>query len=137
MSPISKFAVFLVLAGVLAALFALVPAIRPQAISSEKNGTHQPANSEIPAPRFRPKVPASEDKAGEAKAGGATAENPFLSKVKVPAIRRGNNYGWVQLPRGTRVDLVRETGDGLLVRWDGTTVKVPPGAAATGAVVVR
>jgi hypothetical protein len=65
------------------------------------------------------------------------AQKIISSNVTVPAIRGVNNYGWVQLPRGTRVELVGERGQDLWVRWDGTTVKVPHVAASNGSIVVR
>ncbi|MEA3207865.1 MAG: hypothetical protein QOE70_922 [Chthoniobacter sp.] len=57
--------------------------------------------------------------------------------VRVPAIRGENNYGWVQLPYGTTVELVRDEGASLLVRWDGNTVRVLRGSATDGLVVLR
>ncbi|HYR58592.1 MAG TPA: hypothetical protein VEO95_08190, partial [Chthoniobacteraceae bacterium] len=57
--------------------------------------------------------------------------------VRMPAIRGLANYGWVQLPRGTQVDLVRQKGNQLWVRWDGIVVKVNSSSAATGAIVVK
>ena len=135
MSPISKFAVFLALAGVLAVLFAFVPGHRAMRVPYEKVEM-RPVKSEPPAHRLE-KLPGEENRLGEAKLKAPLGEKIISSQVKVPAIRRGNNYGWVQLPRGTKVDLVRASGDCLWIRWDGTTVKVPPITATTGAVVVR
>lgn len=57
--------------------------------------------------------------------------------VRVPAIRESQNYGWIQLPRGTQVDLVKEQFDGLLVRYDETFVVIPRAAVQDGSVVLR
>jgi hypothetical protein len=136
MSPISKFAVFLALAGILAVLFAFVPGNRQKTIPSENVELH-PANPSVPSELLRQDLPTGQNKTGEANYGASAEGKIFSPQVKVPAIRGMKNYGWVQLPRGTRVDLVREVRDGLWVRWDGTTVKVPQGAASAGAVLVR
>jgi hypothetical protein len=55
----------------------------------------------------------------------------------VPAIREAQNYGWIQLPHGTRVDLVEEQRDGFLIRYDESYVVVPRAAVDDGSVVFR
>jgi hypothetical protein len=57
--------------------------------------------------------------------------------VRVPAIREAQNYGWIQLPRGTHVDLVEEQRDGFLVRYDESFVVIPRAAVTDGAVILR
>lgn len=57
--------------------------------------------------------------------------------VRVPAIREAQNYGWIQLPRGTRVDLVEEQRDGFLVRYDESFVVIPRAAVEDGTVILR
>lgn len=136
MSPLSKFAVFLVLAGVLAVLFAFLPGERPPVIHTEKT---EPQSEQSRIERAQPpvrKVSAGEV-TGRTQSPATKVENKFPTNVKMPAIRGVNNYGWVELPRGTEVSLVRKSDDGLWVRWDGTIVKLPPVAAASGAVVLR
>ncbi len=57
--------------------------------------------------------------------------------VRIPAIRGETNYGWVQLPRGTNVDLVHQNAANLIVRWEGTMVQVPQDAVISGAIALR
>lgn len=57
--------------------------------------------------------------------------------VRIAAVRGENHYGWIQLPVGCVVELVRGEGEHLIVRYDGTTVRIPRAAAETGAVVLR
>lgn len=136
MNSMTKFAVFLTLAGVLAVLFTFIPGDHPKVIHTEKAKTF-PEKTEQPE-SSRPAKPASHESRGtDAPSRTMIGENNFSPKLKVPAVRGVTNYGWVELPRGTRVSLVRESGDNLWVRWDGTLVKVPQGIARSGAVVVR
>ncbi|MGB8170175.1 MAG: hypothetical protein WCF18_21915 [Chthoniobacteraceae bacterium] len=136
MSPITKFAVFMILAGVLAILFALVPDSRMKAIHSEKTDLLRESSGK--SGPLLPSVPLTGDrKLGKTPARPAAGENKFVEKVRMPAIRGVNNYGWVELPRGTRVNLVKESGNRLWVRWDGTIVEVPNVVAASGAIVLR
>jgi hypothetical protein len=51
-------------------------------------------------------------------------------------VRDGRDYGWVQLPRGTRMELIRDEGKTLVVRYDQVTVRISRRAAETGTVVV-
>ena len=135
MRPIAKFAIFLALAGVLAFLFAFVPGNGAKKLPFEKADL-TPETSEAPA-RIPMKAFRGKASLGDACPVAAGIEKIISPQVKVPAIRGENNYGWVLLPRGTKVGLVRASADTLWVRWDGTTVKVPQVAAATGAIIVR
>ncbi|MES2568972.1 MAG: hypothetical protein V4710_02830 [Verrucomicrobiota bacterium] len=65
------------------------------------------------------------------------AADLFSSQIRVPAIREGHNYGWIQLPRGTSVELLRSEGDNLLIRYDDMTVRMPQSAVEEGAVILR
>ncbi len=58
-----------------------------------------------------------------------------IREVRVRAVRDGRDYGWVQLPRGTRVGLVRDEGETLLIRFDQVTLRIPRVMAETGMVV--
>ena len=58
-------------------------------------------------------------------------------QVRVPAVRDGHTYGWIQLPRGTAVDLVRVEGNDFVVRYDETVVRLPQSEAREGSVIVR
>ncbi len=59
-----------------------------------------------------------------------------LPEVRVRASRDGRDYGWVQLPRGTRVELLHDEGKTLVVRYDQVTLRIPRRIAETGTVVV-
>lgn len=59
-----------------------------------------------------------------------------LPEVRVRATRDGRDYGWVQLPRGTRVELLHNEGKTLVVRYDQVTLRIPRRIAETGTVVV-
>lgn len=58
-----------------------------------------------------------------------------LREVRIRAVRDGRDYGWVQLPRGTRVELVRDEGSTLLVRFDQVTVRISRAVVTAGLVV--
>lgn len=59
---------------------------------------------------------------------------PFR-EVRVRAVRDGRDYGWVQLPRGTRVELLRDEGKTLLIRYDQVTLRVSRATVKAGLVV--
>lgn len=52
------------------------------------------------------------------------AEDVPLSELRVSAIRNGRNYGWVQLPKGTQVTVIKQEGDQALVQWDETVMNI-------------
>jgi hypothetical protein len=62
-------------------------------------------------------------------------EAASLPEIRVWAIRAGNNYGWIQLPKGTPVRLLREEGAWLVVRYDESVVKIHRSVAEAGLVV--
>jgi len=62
-------------------------------------------------------------------------EAASLPEIRVWAIRGGNVYGWVQLPKGTVVHLLREEGPWLIVRYDESVVKIHRTVAEAGLVV--
>lgn len=59
------------------------------------------------------------------------------SAVRLSAIRRGTNYGWIELPRGTVVDLVSVEPRSLIVRFDDGFVRIPKWTASDGTVSLR
>ena len=134
MKLLSKFALLLVLAGVLAIVLSftgLAPRgirLSPQASPTDRNGPAEVIAQ--PKPNVRT-VPNSNE------IPSALSDQGARSHVRVPAIRGENNYGWVQLPRGTSVELVQQSAGNLIVRWDGIMVKIPQTAANSGAIALR
>jgi hypothetical protein len=57
--------------------------------------------------------------------------------VRIAAVRGDTNYGWIQLPRGCVVEVVRTEREHLLVRYDNSLVRIPQSAARSGAVILR
>ena len=133
MKLLSKVALLVLLAGVLALLLAFLGAKLPGArVSFTKSGSETPATP----------VTASANPATPAIASSAIdaiqpANDESRSHVRIPAIRGESCYGWVQLPRGTRVELIQQNADNLIVRWEGITVKVPTTSALSGAIALR
>lgn len=77
-----------------------------------------------------------------AEAEGATpASAAVVSKpgrppeIRVRAVRNGKDYGWVQLPRGTTVNLVRDEGSTMLVRFEEVTLRVTRSQVDAGLIV--
>ncbi len=60
-----------------------------------------------------------------------------LPEVRVAALRGLNNYGWIQLPRGTPVELLRTEGEYLIIRYDETVMRIHRRIAEAGLVVPR
>jgi hypothetical protein len=58
-----------------------------------------------------------------------------LQEIRVWAIRNGTKYGWIQLPKGTPVRLLREEGSWLVVRYDESVMKIHRSVAEMGMVV--
>lgn len=58
-----------------------------------------------------------------------------LREVRIRAVRDGRDYGWVQLPRGTRVELIRDEGSTLLIRFDQVTTRISRAVVTAGLVV--
>ncbi len=58
-------------------------------------------------------------------------------QLRVPAVRDGHRYGWIQLPRGTPVDLIRVEGENVLIRYDESVVRMPQSELREGSVVLR
>jgi hypothetical protein len=138
MNPISKFGIYLVLAGVLAVLFAVFPGSRQPVIApKEPSPRLEKAGGPIKAEKSQSSRADNKIQPAPAPTLAAVVTSPASTAVRIPAIRGVTNYGWVQLPYGTQVDFVQAAGDHLWVRWDGCVVQVPQVAASRGAVVVR
>lgn len=94
----------------------------------------------IPHPVIDRLPPASEEPAVQTRIPDSkpTGKSVALARiVRVPAIREAQNYGWIQLPHGTRVDVIEERREGFLIRYDENYVVVPRAAVDDGSVVLR
>ncbi len=60
-----------------------------------------------------------------------------LGHARVPAMRGGHNYGWIQLPRGTPVEVIQADGESLVVRYDEAVVRMPGSDVREGKVVLK
>lgn len=69
-----------------------------------------------------------------ARRNGSIEQAVAAAELRVWAIRDGHNYGWVQLPKGTTVSILRRDGDHAVIRWDETVVKVPETALRLGSL---
>ncbi len=69
--------------------------------------------------------PVAQDLEAASETGAVVQAAVAATDLRVWAIRDGRNYGWVQLPRGTTVSILRRDGDQAVIRWDETVVKVP------------
>lgn len=93
------------------------------------------------SPTLRTVAPAVAEPSSSQTAPTAAAPAPMRSKatpireVRVRAARDGRDYGWVQLPRGTRVELIRDEGATLLIRYDQVTLRIDRAVADAGMVV--
>jgi hypothetical protein len=134
MKLLSKLALLLLLAGMFALLVSFLGAKIPGARANFTN----PFSASHPTA-----VAASSKPAGPSVASSAinaiqpASQEESRSHVRIPAIRGESCYGWVQLPRGTSVELIQQNTDNLIVRWEGITVKVPSTSAITGAIALR
>jgi hypothetical protein len=134
MKLLSKLALLLLLAGVLALLFSFLGAKFPQArvnltnLLSAKAATVVAAASKSAPPAVAGTV---------IDASQPASDGEPRSHVRIPAIRGESCYGWVQLPRGTNVELIQQSAGNLIVRWEGITVRVPSSSAVTGAIALR
>jgi len=76
-------------------------------------------------------------KASQAGSPVSRSASQPIPELRVAALRGLNNYGWVQLPRGTPVELVAADGEYLVVRYDETVVRIHRCIADAGLVVPR
>jgi len=88
----------------------------------------------------------SEPAKAEKPAESATPAREFISctigpefatqpEIRVWAVRNGHKYGWIQLPKGTHVNLQRREGEYLLVGYDEMTLNIHRSVAQAGLVV--
>lgn len=94
-----------------------IPSLRPT-LSSPSEPISEPVAVTEAVPAAQPRLKAT-----------------TVQEVRVRATRNGRDYGWVQLPRGTRVELVRDEGKTLVIRYDQVTMRIPRIQAETGMVV--
>src|SRR5689334_6158705 len=98
MKLLSKFALLLVLAGVLAIVLSFT-GIAPRGIRLRLQAS--PTNRNDPAEVIAQPKPNIRAVPNAHEIPPALSDEGARSHVRVPAIRGENNYGWVQLPRGT------------------------------------
>src|SRR5689334_20524664 len=134
MKILSKLAFLLFLAGLLAILISFA-GFGPRGSRIQSKTPVRPRDE--PSTVTTQPQPASRTRPGGSDATQKPAEETGVPHIRIPAIRGESYYGWVQLPRGTSVELVRQSADNLIVRWEGTTVKVPLTAAVNGAIALR
>ena len=60
-----------------------------------------------------------------------------MRELRIAAIRNGVNYGWIQLPRGTRVELLRREGKDFIVRYGETVLRVHRDLVEAGLIVPK
>jgi hypothetical protein len=60
-----------------------------------------------------------------------------MQELRVAAVRNGVRYGWIQLPRGTAVELLQRQGDWLLIQYNETQLRVHRAVVDAGLVVPR
>jgi hypothetical protein len=134
MRPFSKFGIYFCLVGILILLFGRLPHSRsdskdakPAVERKEAPPAAEPQTLHVPGPvvHFR-----------ENTSGRATPQ-AAATLASVRAIRGANDYGWIQLPHGTLVDLVRNDRGEMWIRWDGNLFRIDPALAASGAVVLK
>jgi hypothetical protein len=135
MKLLSKLALVLTIAGALAILFCFTGLGGRSRLARLESAIHSMMH---PGSGLAVDQPES-DSRPSADAGSIeeiTEKGTPQAHVRIPAIRGLTNYGWVQLPRGTGVELVGQNAADLIVRWEGTTVKVPRAAATDGAIAI-
>jgi hypothetical protein len=98
-------------------------------VASELESLLSPA-SPTRQPVFTPDVPQQVTEA----ASTIPPEAARLQELRIAAIRNGVRYGWIQLPRGTRVELLRRDGDYMLVQFEGTQVRVHRAVVEAGLI---
>lgn len=109
-------------------LSTLLPAVDPAVPAAGAPSLQRSAPTEVEPLSPQVVVPATAPESVRLKA------TP-LREVRVRAARDGRDYGWVQLPRGTKVRLLRDEGETLLIRFDQVTLRIPRVLADTGMVV--
>jgi len=58
-------------------------------------------------------------------------------EVRIWAIKNDTNYGWIQLPRGTIVQFLRQDGDYIILRYQETVIRAHRSIVEAGLVVPR
>jgi hypothetical protein len=58
-------------------------------------------------------------------------------EIRIWAIRNDTNYGWIQLPRGTPVQFLRQDGDYLILRYQDTVIRAHRSVVEAGLIIPR
>jgi hypothetical protein len=106
------------------AVLVRVPAVRklgvlPGKVAAELESHFPPAASGA-QPVFIPEEPQPVTET----VNTVPAEAAQLPELRIAAITNGIRYGWIQLPRGTRVELLSRNGDWLFIKFQGAQVRV-------------
>ena len=64
-------------------------------------------------------------------------EQANQTEVRIWAIRNDTNYGWIQLPRGTVVQFLRQDGDYFILKYQETVIRTHRSIIEAGLVVPR
>jgi hypothetical protein len=83
--------------------------------------TGQPAPEEEADAAIQPATVYEQLAVPSVNLGPEYAQQPEL---RIWAIRNDTTYGWIQLPRGTPVHLLRQDGDYSVVRYEETVIRV-------------
>jgi hypothetical protein len=129
----------ILLSGVLAVALRSVDFSTPKRLISAFLPDHSSAVPAVPSLHPVDSPSRVEPISSQAVSTASPAFDPMratpLREVRVRAVRDGRDYGWVQLPRGTRVELVRDEGSTLVVRFDQVTLRVSRAVVQAGLLV--
>lgn len=64
-------------------------------------------------------------------------EHAQQPEVRIWAIRNDTNYGWIQLPRGTKVTFLRMEGDYYIVQYEETVIRAHRSVVDSGLVIIK
>jgi hypothetical protein len=64
-------------------------------------------------------------------------EHASQPEVRIWAIRNVTNYGWIQLPRGTPVQFLRQDGDYYLLQYQETVIRAHRSVVEAGLIVPK
>jgi hypothetical protein len=66
--------------------------------------------------------------------GPESAQQP---EIRIWAIRNDTNYGWIQLPRGTHVQFLRNDGEYVVVQYEETVIRAHRSVVDSGLLIPR
>ena len=58
-------------------------------------------------------------------------------EIRIWAIKNDTNYGWIQLPRGTMVQYLRQDGDYYILRYEETVIRAHRSVVDAGLIIPR